>query len=80
MVPGGRPLISIVYKYNVCNVLYFIVKEDAIITKAGMYYLSKYPEQFSNVSISLLLILLSCLSYLDLLMRLSPTENQGSLI
>ena len=36
VVPGGRPLIEIVYNYNVCNVLYFIVTEGAGSTKAGM--------------------------------------------
>ena len=51
MVPGGRPLIPIIYKYNVHNVLYFIVTEDAGSTKEKFQYLSKYPDKFSNVAI-----------------------------
>ena len=51
MVPGGRLLIAIGYKYNVRKVLSFITKSDAGIEKAGITYLSKYPEPFSNVSI-----------------------------
>ena len=51
MVPGGRPLISISYKYNARKVLYFIVTYNAGSTQAGLAYLSKYPDQFSNVAI-----------------------------
>ena len=41
VVPSGRPLIAIVYKYNVHNVLYFIVTEYTGSKKAGTHYLSK---------------------------------------
>ena len=51
MLPGDRPLISIVYKYTVWKVLSFIVKENSGITKTGIPYLSKYPDQFTNVFI-----------------------------
>ena len=51
MVPGSRPLISIGYKYNARNVIYFIVTDNAGITKTGITYLSKYTDQFTNVSI-----------------------------
>ena len=51
MVPGYRPLISIGYKYNAQKVLSFIVKENSGITKTGIPYLSKYPDQFTNVAI-----------------------------
>ena len=51
MLPGGRPLIAIGYKYNARKVLYFIVTENSGITKTGIPYLSKYPDQFTNVSI-----------------------------
>ena len=51
MVPGDRPLIDIVYKYNARKVLYFIVIDNAGSTHSGLQYLSKYPEQFTNVSI-----------------------------
>ena len=51
MVPGGRPLISIGYKYNGWKVLFFIAISDAGSTKAGITYLYKYPGPFNNVSI-----------------------------
>ena len=51
MAPGGRTLIAIGYKYNAWKVLYFIVTDNAGSTKTGIPYLSKYPDQFTNVSI-----------------------------
>ena len=51
MVPGCRPLIPIGYKYNARKVLSFIVTENAWSTQADLPYLSKYPEQFTNVAI-----------------------------
>ena len=51
MVPGGRPLIAIGYKYNARKVLSFIVTYNAGRTKTGIPYLSKYPDQFTNVVI-----------------------------
>ena len=51
MVPGGRPCIAIGYKYNARKVISFIVTDNAGITKTGIPYLSKYPDQFTNVSI-----------------------------
>ena len=39
------------YKYNVRKVLSFIVMDNAGSTKTGIPYLSKYPDQFTNVSI-----------------------------
>ena len=51
MVPGGRPVIDIGYKYNAREVLYFIVTDNAERTQAGLPYLSKYIEQFINVTI-----------------------------
>ena len=52
MVPGGRPIIDIGYKYNTRKVLQFIVIEKSGITQSGLTYLYKYPGQFSNVAIS----------------------------
>ena len=80
MVFGGSLLISVGYTYNVRKFLYFIVTDDEGITKAGIPYLYNFPDPFSNITIYLLLIPLSCLSYLDLLIRLTPTTNQGSLL
>ena len=45
MVPGGRPIIAIGYKYNTQKVISNIVTENAGITKADLPYLSKYPGQ-----------------------------------
>ena len=41
MVPGGRLLIAVGYKYNTRKVLPFIVTEDTGITHTGLNYLSK---------------------------------------
>ena len=51
VVPGVRPLITNGYKYNTGKVISFIVTDNAGITQTGIIYLSKYPDQFSNVSI-----------------------------
>ena len=53
MVLGYRPLIAIVYKYNAQKVIYLIVTDNAGSTKTGITYLSKYPDQFTNVFIRL---------------------------
>ena len=52
MVPGGRLIINIGYKYNAHKVLYFIVIDDAWRTNSGITYLPKHPGQYSNVAIS----------------------------
>ena len=41
MVPGGRLLIDIGYKYDTCKVLFFIVLEKKESIQAGLQYLSK---------------------------------------
>ena len=51
IVPRGRPLIAIGYKYNTRKVIYFIVTDNTGITQTGIPCLSKYPEQFTNVEI-----------------------------
>ena len=51
MVPRDRPLIAIGYKYNARKVTCFIVTDNAGITNTVIPYLSKYPDQFTNVSI-----------------------------
>ena len=51
MVPKVRLLIAIGYKYNARKVLSFIAADNAGSTKTGIPYLSKYPDQFTNVSI-----------------------------
>ena len=52
VVPRGWSLISIGYKYNMRNVLYFIVTENTGIKQIGLPYLSNYPKQFNNVVIT----------------------------
>ena len=51
IVPGGRPLIAIGYKYNARKVLYFIVTDNAGSTKTVIPYRYKYPDQFTNAAI-----------------------------
>ena len=51
MVPRDRPLIAIGYKYNARKFQYFIVTKNAWSTNTGIPYLSKYPDQFTNVAI-----------------------------
>ena len=41
MVPGGRPLIYICYKYNMRKVISFIATDNAGSTKSGLNYLYK---------------------------------------
>ena len=51
MVLRDRPIIAIGYNYNARKVLSVIVTDNAVITKTGISYLSKYPDQFTNVAI-----------------------------
>ena len=51
MVPGYMPIIAIGYKYNAQKVLSLIVTDNAGSTNTGITYLSKYPDQFTNVFI-----------------------------
>ena len=80
MVPGGRSLIAVGYKYNARKVLYFIGTDNAWNTQAGHPYLSKYPDKFTNVNICPVARTLVVSKFFLLLMRLTPTTNQGSLI
>ena len=49
-VPGVRPLITIVYKYNSRKVLGFIANDEAGSNEPGDHYLSNLPDIYSNVS------------------------------
>ena len=80
MVPSGRPLIVIGYKYNARRVLYFIVTENAGITKTSIPYLSKYSEKFTNVAINPVSCPLVISKTFLMLMRLTPTTNKDILI
>ena len=51
MVPVGRPLIAIGYKYNVRKVISFIVTDNSGITQEILTCLFKYTDQFTNFSI-----------------------------
>ena len=48
---AGTRLIAIGYKYNARKVLSFIVTDKSGSTKTDITYLSKYPDQFTNVEI-----------------------------
>ena len=50
MVPRGRALITISWKYNVQKVISFVAKEYEGRTKAVITHLSKYPGLFSFFS------------------------------
>ena len=80
MVPGDRPLIAIGYRYNARKVLYFIITDNAGSTNTGITYLSKYPDQFTNVAICPVDRPLVMSKIFLLLMRLTPTTNQDNLI
>ena len=51
MVPRGRLLITIGYKYTTRKVLSFIVTDNVRSTQASLPYLYKYPDQFNNLYI-----------------------------
>ena len=80
MVPGDRPLISIGYKYNARKFLSFIVTDNSGSTKTGIPYLSKYPDQFTNVAFRPVARPLVVSKTFLLLMRLTLTTNQYNLI
>ena len=80
MVPGDRPLIPIRYKYNVQKVIYFILTDNTGITKTGIPYFSKYPDQFTNFAIHPVACPLVMSIFFLILMRLTTTTNQDSLI
>ena len=80
IVPGGSPIIAIIYNYNSWNVLSFIVTYYTGSTNSVLLYLSYYPDQFLMLSFIFFLIPLSCISSLDLLMRLTHTTNKGLMI
>ena len=49
IVPGDRPLMVIVYKYNYRKVLVFIANDGDGNTEPGDTYLSRYPDNCFNV-------------------------------
>ena len=51
MVPRGRSLIDIGYRYNAQKVLFFIVTDNSGSTHTGIPYVYKYRYQFTNVAI-----------------------------
>ena len=80
MITGGKLLVYIGYKYTARKVLSFIVTYGADITQSGLPFLSKYPDQFTNVAICPITCPLVMKKTFLLLMRLTPTTNQGSII
>ena len=51
IVPGGRPLMTIGYKYNSRNFLGFIATDEARSTEPGDPYLYLFPNIYYNVSV-----------------------------
>ena len=51
IVPGGRPLLDIGYKYNPRKIPGFIATEGGGSTEPGDPYLSCFPNIYSNVSV-----------------------------
>ena len=49
--PNDKPPMAIGYKYRYWRVVWFISAEVAVIIVLGVPYLSRYPENYSNVSI-----------------------------
>ena len=56
MVPRGRPLIDIGYKYNVKNVIYLIITCNAGSTQDGFPYFSSTPNSLLMFTFALLLV------------------------
>ena len=78
-MPGYSPIIVIGCMYNLSKVLSFISKEYAERKKAGIHYLFKYPDPFSNVVICLVytpLVIYIC--YLYLLISLTRQKSSQS--
>ena len=80
MVPGRRLIIAIGYMYNEWKVLSFIVTDNSGGTQIGLPYLSKCSDKFTNVPIFPIARPLVMSKFFLLLMRLTPTTNQGILI
>ena len=51
IVPGGRPLLAIGYKYNSRKFLGFIATKGAGSTEPGDLYLSRFPDIYSDLSV-----------------------------
>ena len=77
MVPRGRPLIEIGYKYNARKVLSFIFIENSGSTNSGLPYYLINLASFLVLQFSLLLVPFSYIICLHLLMRLNPTKNKA---
>ena len=80
MLPGERPLTHIGYKYNMWKVICFIDNEDAGNKKADIIYYLSILTHLLILPFTLLILFLSCLSSLNLLIRLTPITNSYSLI
>ena len=79
-VPRENLLITIGYKYNYWEALYFIATEEEGRKKGGIpYYLSTLTRMLM-FSFALLNAPLSCVLYLGMLMSLTPTTKPYSTI
>ena len=80
MVPRGRPLITIGYKYNVWKLLFLLLQKTQVAQRQVLTICLSTLTSFLMLPISLLLSPFPYISSLDILMRLTPTTNKGSLI
>ena len=80
MVPGDRPKNIMGHKYNSWEVLYFVSTEDAGSTKAGITYLSKYPEPLDNVTIRLVALPLVMYKLFVYINDIESQKNPDSLV
>ena len=80
VVPGGRSLISIGYKYKGQKVIYFIITDNTGIAQAYLTYLSKYPDHFTNVYIHPVDCPLVVSKFFVAVNEFDFHKNQGSMI
>ena len=72
LVIEDRQIIAISYKYNTREVIYFVATKDTGIKIYSIEFLLNYPNLFDDVAILPVALLLLCISYLDMLLRLNP--------
>ena len=76
MVPRGRPLIDIGYKYIVWKVISFIFQIMQGSHRQGFPIYLSFLTSLLMFPFALFLVPFSCLSFLEQLMGLTPTKNK----
>ena len=80
VLPNYKPIIAIGYNYNAHSFLSSITTEDTRSTILVFPIFISVVNRFIMLPFALLFTLLSCLCYLGLLMRFTPTTNPYSMI